>query len=43
VLLGWLSPHVDPREPPILKPTIPFVGHLIGLIRHGSHFLRLLK
>ncbi|KAK0701194.1 cytochrome P450 [Apiosordaria backusii] len=28
----------DPREPPLLKPTIPFVGHAIGFIRHQARY-----
>ncbi len=33
LLLCWqrLSMKWDPQEPPILKPTIPFIGHIIGL------------
>ena len=36
-------PGRDPREPPILRPTIPIIGHLIGLIRlsHNYHRLQL--
>jgi hypothetical protein len=30
------TPRLDPREPPILKPTIPFIGHIIGMIRHQA-------
>ncbi|KAH7014196.1 cytochrome P450 [Microdochium trichocladiopsis] len=32
------TPRLDPREPPLLKPTIPLVGHIIGLIRNGVDF-----
>ncbi|PVI00474.1 cytochrome P450 [Periconia macrospinosa] len=27
--------QVDSREPPVVHPKIPFIGHLIGMIRHG--------
>ncbi|KAK3689053.1 cytochrome P450 [Podospora appendiculata] len=37
VLLGYflwtLSPPHDPAEPPLVKPKIPVLGHLIGLAR----------
>lgn len=35
-LICWqrLQVKIDPREPPILKPTIPFVGHIIGILRY---------
>ncbi|KAF1994862.1 cytochrome P450 [Amniculicola lignicola CBS 123094] len=36
----FLSPKFDPREPPVLRPTIPFVGHIISLLRRGPLFLR---
>ncbi|KAK4665407.1 hypothetical protein QC763_0062110 [Podospora pseudopauciseta] len=35
--------RADPREPPLLKPTIPFIGHIIGLIRHQADYHRILQ
>lgn len=29
-------PTVSAREPPVLRPTIPFVGHIISLIREKT-------
>ena len=26
----------DSREPPILRPRVPFIGHIISMIREGS-------
>lgn len=41
VLLN-LSPEMDPREPPLLKPKIPVIGHIIGLVReHTAFYTRL--
>ena len=35
-------PTVDAREPPILRPKVPFFGHIISLIReYTSMFDRL--
>ncbi|KAK2009167.1 cytochrome P450 [Colletotrichum eremochloae] len=34
--------HVDPREPPILKSGIPFIGHVMGLIKHQHSYYKLL-
>ncbi|KAF2846618.1 cytochrome P450 [Plenodomus tracheiphilus IPT5] len=31
-----LPHHVG--EPPILSPSIPLVGHLLGMLRHGSYY-----
>ena len=37
-----LSPEMDPREPPLLKPKIPVIGHIIGLLtEHTALFARL--
>lgn len=29
----------DPREPPVLHSTIPFIGHVIGMLREGPLYL----
>lgn len=36
------SPHNDSREPPLLKPRIPVLGHLIGLLRHQGGYIKIL-
>jgi hypothetical protein len=28
------------NEPPVIKPTIPYVGHILGLIRHGTLYYK---
>lgn len=33
-------PTVDPREPPIVRPTIPFVGHIISMIRERASWYK---
>lgn len=38
-----LSPRIDPREPPVVKPTIPWIGHIIGVIRHQADYGRILQ
>ena len=49
ILLGGLyvwsryAPQVEAREPPVLRPTIPFIGHIIGMVREGPHYLRRLR
>ena len=44
-LLAWhrLAIHMDPLEPPQLKPRIPLVGHLIGMIRYHTVYFEMLK
>lgn len=39
---SYTSFHGQRREPPSVSSTIPFVGHLIGLIQHGSGYLSML-
>lgn len=31
---------VDPREPPVVYPKAPFIGHIIGMVREGPLYLR---
>jgi lipid-A-disaccharide synthase-like uncharacterized protein len=31
----FLTTKHDPREPPLISPKIPFIGHLVGLLRYG--------
>lgn len=31
----YLGPKIDPREPPPITSKIPFIGHILGLIRDG--------
>jgi len=33
-----LAIQLGPQEPPILKPRIPYIGHIIGLLRHHSAY-----
>jgi hypothetical protein len=36
------SAPIDAAEPPVIKPTIPFVGHLINMLTEkGSWYRRL--
>ena len=36
------TPRLDAREPPLLKPAVPLVGHIIGLLRHQSGYHQIL-
>ncbi|KAK4238140.1 cytochrome P450 [Achaetomium macrosporum] len=38
LILHILSPSVDPREPPLVKPRIPLIGHILGLMRHQASY-----
>ncbi|OHF03164.1 prostacyclin synthase [Colletotrichum orchidophilum] len=44
VLKKLLYPNFDPREPPVLRPRLPVLGHIISLVREsGSFYARLYK
>jgi cytochrome P450 len=40
LLLNLIRVKVDPREPPVVHPTIPFFGHLIGMLMEGPLYLK---
>lgn len=41
-LLDWLyAPKHGPDEPPVLPPRIPYVGHIIGLLQHGTRYFEI--
>lgn len=43
-LLNYLlTPRLDPREPPTVKPTIPWIGHIVGIIRHQADYGRIVQ
>lgn len=37
------GPKYDPKEPPVLPQRLPYLGHLIGLWRHGLSYYRTLR
>ncbi|OLN81971.1 25-hydroxycholesterol 7-alpha-hydroxylase 3, partial [Colletotrichum chlorophyti] len=43
VLQKVLYPEIDAREPPPMKPKIPIIGHLVGIIQHQSQYLKVLE
>ncbi|RDW80338.1 cytochrome P450-12 [Coleophoma crateriformis] len=36
-----LTPRLDASEPPLLKPSIPLIGHIIGIIWHQTDYHRI--
>lgn len=38
-LLRWaLCPTLDPREPPMLWPKIPLIGHSLSIVSEGGEY-----
>ena len=44
LLICWqrLSVRLDPQEPPLLKPKVPYIGHIIGIIQHNIAYFDIL-
>ncbi|KAB5576620.1 cytochrome P450 [Coniochaeta sp. 2T2.1] len=38
-----LSPRLDPREPPLVKPSFPLIGHIVGLLRHQNQYHQIVQ
>lgn len=32
------APRLSPKEPPLLPHPIPYIGHILGLLRHGTRY-----
>ena len=32
------APIQYPNEPPLVAQSIPYVGHILGLLRHGTRY-----
>ena len=41
--LRFLRVKRDWREPPVIRPTIPLIGHIIGLLRYGTDYYAIIK
>jgi hypothetical protein len=38
LIIEFLRPKLDSQEPPLVRPKIPLIGHVIGLIQHGNSY-----
>lgn len=38
-----ISPKVDQHEPPILKPRLPLIGHILGLMKYEANYFSVLR
>ena len=45
VVICWKLIRIekDPREPPVATSNVPFVGHIIGLMRHQGDYFKSLR
>ena len=42
-LVYLFGPKYDPREPPVISSLVPFVGHILGLLRYGQRYFEILR
>lgn len=40
LLSRYVGVKMDPREPPLKTPTIPYVGHLIGMLTYQIEYIQ---
>ena len=38
----YVPKHLS-NEPPLLPSTIPYIGHIMGLLRHGSGYFEITR
>lgn len=34
---------IDPREPPIVSSTLPYLGHVLGTLQNGSKYYKMIR
>lgn len=37
------APRLSPKEPPLLPHPIPYIGHILGLLRHGTRYYEMTR
>lgn len=42
-IVRFLRPKDDPREPPTVTSSIPFIGHIVGMFQHQVFYYSLVK
>lgn len=43
VLDRLITPQRFPNEPAVLPHSIPYIGHILGLLRHGSKYYQITR
>ena len=38
-----LAPRLSSNEPPMLPHPVPYIGHILGLLRHGTRYYQLTR
>ena len=40
---GIYQPIHSPKEPPVVAASIPYIGHILGLLRHGTRYYQMIR
>lgn len=38
----WIGRLVS-KEPPLVRPRVPIIGHIVGVMQHGVSYLKMLR
>ena len=39
----FCAPRLSPEEPPLLTHQIPYIGHILGLLRYGTRYYEMTR
>ena len=39
----YFIPRHAPSEPPVVTSSIPYIGHILGLLRHGTRYYQITR
>ena len=39
----YCAPRLSPNEPPLLPHPVPYIGHILGLLRHGTRYYQMTR
>lgn len=39
----FCAPRLSQNEPPLLSHPVPYVGHILGLLRHGTRYYEMTR
>ena len=39
----FCAPRLSPKEPPLLPHPIPYIGHILGLLRYGTRYYEMTR
>ena len=40
---NFSSPRLFPNEPPLISSSIPYIGHVLGLLRYGTKYYQITR